>query len=133
MKTSKATISLLLIAIFTFTSAKVTGQEVIYVKAAKAEMKKNSQLKTYLIEREIPGAGELTDEQLKGISQKSCAVLNEMGPEIEWVHSYVTDNKVYCLYRAANEELIREHAEKGGFPVNYITPLAGLIDPETAK
>ena len=133
MKTSKATISLLLIAIFTFTFAKVTGQEVIYVKAAKAEMKKNSQLTTYLIEREIPGAGELTDEQLKGISQKSCAVLSEMGPEIEWVHSYVTDNKVYCLYRAANEELIREHAEKGGFPVNYITPLAGRIDPETAK
>ncbi len=133
MKTTKAIISLLLIAVFTFTSANVTAQEVIYVKAAKAEMKKKSELKTYLIEREIPGAGELTAEQLKGISQKSCSVLIEMGPEIEWVHSYVTDNKVYCLYRAANEELIREHAEKGGFPVNYITPLAGRIDPETAK
>ena len=133
MKTSKATISLLLIAMLSFTCTKVVAQEVIYIKAAKAEMKKNTELQTYLIEREIPGAGELTADQLKGISQKSCEVLNQMGPEIEWVHSYVTDNKVYCLYRAANEELIREHAQKGGFPVNYITPLASRIDPETAK
>ena len=70
------------------------------------------ELKTYLIEREIPGAGELTSDQLRDISQQSCAVIKNIGPQIEWLHSYVTDDKVYCIYRAANEKLIHEHAEK---------------------
>ena len=90
-------------------------------------------MKTYLIEREIPEAGKLTQEQLKGISQKSCSVLKEMDASIEWLHSYVTDDKVYCLYRAKNEELIREHAQKGGFPVNSIQEMSATISPDTAN
>lgn len=90
-------------------------------------------LKTYLIEREIPGAGDLTSDQLRGISQQSCTVLKEMGPQIEWQHSYVTDDKVYCFYKAANEELIRAHAKRGGFPVNKISLMSTIIGPETAK
>ncbi len=133
MKTSKATINMLLITVFAFLSANAIGQDVIYVKAAKSQTKNNSELNTYLIEREIPGAGELSPEQLKGISQKSCDVLNQLGPDIEWVHSYVTENKVYCLYKAANEELIREHAALGEFPVNSISELSTTIDPSTAK
>jgi hypothetical protein len=92
-----------------------------------------TEMKTYLIEREIPGAGELTAVQLKGISQKSCGVLKEMGPEIQWVHSYVTGNKIYCIYKAKNAELIREHAKKGGFPANAIIEIASTISPATAE
>ncbi len=106
-------------------------QEVIYVKVANQKNEKTA-MKTYLIEREIPEAGKLTSEQLQGISQKSCSVLTEMGPGIEWLHSYVTDNKVYCVYRAENEELIKEHAQKGEFPVNRIEELATKIGPETS-
>ncbi len=106
-------------------------QEVIYVKVANQKNEKTA-MKTYLIEREIPEAGKLTPEQLQGISQKSCSVLTEMGLGIEWLHSYVTDNKVYCVYRAENEELIKEHAEKGEFPVNRIEELATKIGPETS-
>lgn len=91
------------------------------------------EMKTYLIEREIPGAGKLTPEQLKGISQTSCTVLKEMGPSIQWVHSYVTGNKIYCIYKAENEELIREHAKKGGFPANSIVEVGSTISPETAN
>ena len=89
-------------------------------------------MKTYVIEREIPNAGKLTAEQLKTIAQTSCAVLEEIGPSIEWVHSYVTGNKIYCIYKAANEELIREHATKGGFPANTISEVASIISPATA-
>ncbi|TAI48178.1 DUF4242 domain-containing protein [Flagellimonas allohymeniacidonis] len=90
-------------------------------------------MKTYLIEREIPDAGNLTQDQLRGISQKSCSVLKEMGDDIVWLHSYVTDDKVYCLYKANDQELIRKHAEKGGFPVNSIQELSTKIGPETAN
>lgn len=90
-------------------------------------------MKMYLIERDIPEAGKLTPEQLKAISQKSCGVLKEMGPKIEWVQSYVTGDKIFCVYRAENEELIREHAKKGGFPANVITEISGTISPATAK
>ncbi len=90
-------------------------------------------MKTYLIERIIPDAGKLTPEQLKGISQKSCSVLKEMGPQIEWLQSYVTGNKIYCVYKAENEDLIREHAKKGGFPANVITEIGTIISPATAK
>ena len=90
-------------------------------------------MKTFLIERNIPDAGKLTAEQLKGISQKSCTVLKEMGPKIEWLQSYVTGNKIFCVYKAESEELIREHAKKGGFPANVITEIGTVISPETAN
>jgi Protein of unknown function (DUF4242) len=85
-----------------------------------------------VIEREIPGAGKLSAADLQGISQKSCGVLKEMGPKVQWVESYVTDDKIYCVYIAANEELIREHAKRGGFPANRISQVRTIIDPTTA-
>ena len=87
----------------------------------------------FVIEREIPGAGELTPEQLKAISQTSCGVLRNIGPEIQWVHSYVTDNKIYCVYNAANEELVRRHAREGGFPANVVARVRTVIDPTTSE
>lgn len=90
-------------------------------------------MKTYLIEREIPNAGKFTPAELKGISQKSCSVLTEMGPGIQWLQSYVTGNKIYCIYKAENEEMIKEHGKKGGFPVNSITEISSTISPATAK
>lgn len=87
----------------------------------------------YIIEREIPGASKLTSEQLKGISQTSCGVLNKLGPSIQWVHSYVAGDKIYCIYIAPNEELVREHAKQGGFPANKVTEIAEIIDPTTAE
>ncbi len=98
-----------------------------------SETIKTKQMKTYLIERDIPGAGKFTPEQLKAISQKSVAVLKDMGPDIEWVQSYVTGNHIYCVYKAENEELIREHAKKGGFPANKITEVVTGISPATAE
>jgi len=94
---------------------------------------KSTPMKTYLIERDIPGAGNLTPEQLKAISQKSCAVLKEMGPQIQWIQSYVTGDKIFCVYKAENEDLIREHAQKGGFPANKITEVDTQISPATAQ
>ncbi len=87
----------------------------------------------YLIEREIPGAGNLSADDLRGISQKSCGVLNNMGPQIQWVQSYVTDDKVYCVYIAPNEEMVREHARQGGFPANSVSEIKSIIDPTTAE
>jgi len=87
----------------------------------------------YVIEREIPGAGDLTAEQLNAISQKSCGVLNELGPQIQWVQSFVTDNKIYCVYIAPNEEMVREHASRGGFPANKVSEVRNVIDPTTAE
>ena len=87
----------------------------------------------YVIEREIPGAGNLTKEQLNGISQTSCGVLSDMGPQIQWLQSYVTDNKIYCVYIAPNEEMVREHANQGGFLANSISKVVTVIDPTTAE
>ena len=87
----------------------------------------------YLIERNIPGAGKLTAENLKAISQTSCGVLSNLGPQIQWVHSYVTDDKIYCIYIAPNEEMVREHAAQGGFPANVVTPISTIIDPTSAE
>jgi hypothetical protein len=87
----------------------------------------------YVIEREIPGAGKLTPDQLKSISQTSCGVLRNLGPEINWIHSYVTADKIYCIYHAPNEEMIRAHAEQGGFPANSVSEVATIIDPSTAE
>ena len=87
----------------------------------------------YVIEREIPGAGDLTTEDLKGISQVSCGVLKEMGSEIQWLHSYVTGDKIYCVYTAPNEEMVREHAKQGGFPANSVSSVGTIISPKTAE
>ncbi len=87
----------------------------------------------YVIEREIPGAGKLTADQLHGVAQKSCSVLRDMGPQIQWVQSYVTDDKVYCVYIAPNEEMIRKHAQAGGFPANKISRIKTMIDPTTSE
>ena len=87
----------------------------------------------FLIEREIPGAGDLSQQELQAISQKSCGVLRDMGPQIQWVESYVTNDKVYCVYIAPNEEMVREHARQGGFPANRVSEIVSVIDPTTAE
>ncbi len=87
----------------------------------------------FLIEREIPGAGDLTAPELQAISQKSCGVLREMGPRIQWVESYVTGDKIYCVYIAADEATVREHAAQGGFPANRVSEIKRMIDPTTAE
>jgi len=87
----------------------------------------------YVIEREIPGAGELTAEQLQAISQKSCSILSDMGTQIQWLHSYVTDNKIFCVYIAPDADTIKAHAEQGGFPANNIAEIKTIIDPTTAE
>jgi hypothetical protein len=87
----------------------------------------------YVIEREIPGAGKLSPEELKSISQTSCGVLSKMGPQIQWAHSYVSENKIYCVYIAPNKEMVQEHARQGGFPANVVTEVSTVIDPTTAE
>jgi hypothetical protein len=87
----------------------------------------------FIIEREISGAGKLSSVDLKGVSQKSCSVLQNLGPQIQWVESYVTDDKIYCVYIAPNEEMIREHARQGGFPANRVSAVRRMIDPTTAE
>jgi len=87
----------------------------------------------YVIERELPGAGKLSGETLQAISQKSCGVLSELGPQIQWVQSFVTDDKIYCIYIAPNKEMVLEHARQGGFPANSVAEVKGIIDPTTAE
>lgn len=87
----------------------------------------------FVIERDIPEAGKLSTDQMQAISQKSCGVLREMGPQIQWVQSYVTDDKIYCVYVAANEDAVREHARQGGFPANRVSQIRSVIDPTTAE
>lgn len=87
----------------------------------------------YVIEREIPGVGDSTADALQAVSQTSCSVLRDLGPQIQWVHSYVTGDKIYCVYIAPNEDLIREHATRGGFPANRISEIKSIIDPTTAE
>lgn len=87
----------------------------------------------FVIEREIPGAGKLSEQELKAVSQKSCNVLRELGPEVQWLQSYVTADKIYCVYIAPNEELVREHARQGGFPANSVSRVTSIIDPTTAE
>jgi len=129
MKTLK---SVLILAI-AITSLNAMGQEKAVAKGLKAELKTPNQ-HMYVIERVIPGAGKLTAEELQAISQTSCGVLNEMGDEnIKWLHSYVTGDKIYCVYQAKNEDLVREHAMKGGFPANSVAEVKIVIDPSTAK
>lgn len=87
----------------------------------------------YIIERELPGAGKLSQQEIQGISQKSCEVLNKLGPQIQWVESYVTNDKIYCVYIAPNKELIKKHAKEGGFPANVISEVKNIIDPTSAE
>ncbi len=87
----------------------------------------------WVIEREVPGAGKLSLDEIQAISQKSCSIVNKLGPQIQWLHSYVTDNKIYCVYIAPNEEVIREHARQGGFPANKISAIRRMIDPTSAE
>jgi hypothetical protein len=87
----------------------------------------------FVIEREIPNVGSLSPEELQAVAQKSCSVLQNLGPQINWLHSYVTDNKIYCVYIAPNEELVREHASQGGFPANSVAQIRHVIDPTTAE
>jgi hypothetical protein len=87
----------------------------------------------FVIERELPGAGSLKPQELNAISQKSCGVLSKMGPQIQWVHSYVTQDKMYCIYIAPDEKTVREHATQGGFPANRVSEIKAMIDPTTAE
>jgi hypothetical protein len=98
-----------------------------------AELGKELLMPKYVIERDIPGAGDLTRDQLREISQLSCRVLSKLGSEIQWVESFVTGDRIYCIYRATNDALIKEHAELGGFPANRISVIATVIDPTTAE
>jgi len=129
MKRIKNSILLLVIALFTGMTA-MAQTTTVKDSSSKPDPTK---MKTYLIERDIPGAGKLTPEQLKAISQKSCSVLQHMGPQIQWIQSYVTGDKIFCVYKAENEDLIREHAKEGGFPANMITEISTTISPATAK
>ena len=87
----------------------------------------------FVIERDMPGVGQLGPDDLKGASQKSCLVLRDLGPEVQWVHSYVTDDKIYCIYRAPNADMIRQHAQTAGFPANSVSEVRNVIDPTTAE
>ena len=110
----------------------VTFSQTASAKTKQAKSMDTKTMNTYVIEREIPNAGQLGAEELQGIAQKSCSVLKELGPDIEWVESYVTSNKIFCIYRAQNEEILRTHAMKGGFPINSINLLSTKISPATA-
>ena len=132
MKTIKV-ISGLFFSLFMLTQAWTQEHSTAEGKSTNELNKKVSVMKTYVIEREIPDAGKLTEAQLKGISHNSNKVLAAMGPGIAWLHSYVTEDKVYCVYQAENEMLLREHAAKGEFPINKISELSTQIGPETAK
>jgi len=94
---------------------------------------KQKPMPKFIIERELPGAGKMSADELHGISQKSCSVLNQLGPQIQWLESHVTNDKIYCIYIAPNEEMIREHARRGGFPANRISEIKSVIDPTTAE
>jgi hypothetical protein len=120
---------ILVLIMMLFTGYASTAQT---TKSNDSSTSKTNSMKTYLIERDIPGAGKLTSAQLKAISQKSVAVLKDMGPGIEWIQSYVTGDKIFCVYKAQNEELIKEHAKKGGFPANKIIEIQTGISPATA-
>src|SRR5690349_8977833 len=118
----------LLVVILMMCSTAIFAQTAS-TKSANNKTMETKKMNTYVIEREIPNAGKLNGTELKGISQTSCSVLQELGPGIEWVHSYVVENKIFCIYRAENEEILREHAKKGGFPINKINLVSNVISP----
>lgn len=127
MRTLKTAI-ILVIALTTFNCENNEKSVADQLRANATEANKNM----YVIEREIPGAGDLTAEELKAISQTSCGVLDKMGSDIEWLHSYVTGDKIYCVYMATSEELVVEHAKLGGFPANSVAAVGTIIDPSTS-
>ncbi len=122
-----------LVAAAALAALLTVGASAFAADAAKPVPKKKAVMHTYVIERDIPGAGSFSQEKLKEISQKSNGVLKGMGPDIQWVNSYVTGDKVYCIYRAKNEDLIREHAKQGGFPADRISEVDAVISPATGK
>jgi hypothetical protein len=107
----------------------MTGQKIV----AKRELGRSGDMPKYVIERDIPNAGKLSPQELRAISQKSCGVLSKMGSQIQWVQSYVTDDKIYCVYIAPNEQMVREHAKQGGFPANRVSAVKNMIDPTTSE
>jgi hypothetical protein len=121
IRTTVLLVALVLSAAISFAQTSSTKKET-----------KTKTMNTYVIERNIPSIGDATAADLQGISQKSCSVLKELGPDIEWIHSYVTDNKIFCIYKAESEEILRTHAQKGGFPINAINKLSTIISPNTA-
>lgn len=128
----------IMFALIMFTGTVAFSQNIKLAEAnvkdysVKNSMKKKDKLNTYVIERDMAGAGDLSAEQLKGISQLSNSVLKEQGSEIKWLHSYVTDDKIYCVYKGVDQKILREHAEKAEFPITSIKKLATVISPETA-
>lgn len=122
-------ISSLAIAILAFSTQLSMGQQT----QTKSLNNQTKIMKTYVIERELPGAGALTSQDLKGIAQKSNAVIRKIGPSIEWQHSYVTGNKLYCIYKAESEEVIRDHAKQGGFPCNSVHEVATVFGPKNGE
>lgn len=124
--------TLIMLLMILMLGSTVTYSQTASTKTKQATSMETKKMNTYVIEREIPNAGQLSAAELQGISQKSCSVLKELGPEIEWVESYVTDNKIFCIYRAENEEILRTHAMRGGFPINKINLLSTKISPATA-
>ena len=128
MKTTVRNVSLVLALFVTNVGFAQTAS----ASNSNQKSKVSTTMKTYVIEREIPGAGKLTGAELKTISQTSCSVIKELGPGIEWIQSYVTENKIYCIYRAESEEVLRVHAAKGGFPINKVSALSTMISPATA-
>ena len=129
----KTTVRIVSIILAMFVTTAGFAQTASATKTSTKKTNQSTTMKTYVIEREIPGAGKMTGADLKSISQKSCGVIKELGPTIEWVQSYVTENKLYCIYRAESEEVLRVHAAKGGFPINKVSLLSTIISPATAE
>jgi hypothetical protein len=127
-----SSIKFVMVLFLTLTVTNCTNIETSSADTIRSEASSSNQ-NMYVIEREIPGAGDLTPDDLKGISQTSCGVLTKMGSEIQWLHSYVTGDKIYCVYTAPNEEMVREHANQGGFPANSVSLVSTVIDPSTAE
>lgn len=125
----KVFINLTVLLIMATTSSNLMAQ----VQKNTTSQSASDELTTYVIERNLQGAGALSAAELKSISQGSCAVINQIGPEIKWLHSYVTDNKIFCVYQAKNAELLKKHAEMGGFPIDAVHTLANTISPATAE
>lgn len=129
MKTTKKTSSILM-TVLMLIGYVTYGQQ---TNSNSLTTKKQTKMNTYVIERNIPNAGELTNGQLQEIAQKSCGVVNAMGPQIEWDHSYVTGDKLFCIYRATSEDVVREHGKAGGFPVDNVYQVSAIFSPESAK
>ncbi|HTQ66695.1 MAG TPA: DUF4242 domain-containing protein [Puia sp.] len=131
MKKITKLLTLLIVCTF-FTYLSSSAQTVAMTGDTKSGGS-SATMKTYVIERNIPGAGQFSAEKLKDISKTSCTVLKEMGPKIQWIHSYVTEDKIFCVYKAESIELLKEHAKRGGFPINAVYEVSSVISPATAN